>query len=204
MTAMENASDLIVLGWPGYTNTAGKLFGSVVDPIVDNPPVDVVVVRPRKWQPLKNILVPVTEGANSRRAVKAAVNMAKACFDNDVGVTVLHVLPPNPSEGDHIRGQHALADSVNGIEYSLLEKKLVEGPSPYETIMAESQGYELIVVGATEEPLFRNFLVGTLPERIARNAQTTVMMVKRRSGPLHSFVRQALLEPTQPKPLDDD
>ena len=34
-TAEENASDLIVLGWPGYTNTAGRLFGSVIDPIVD-------------------------------------------------------------------------------------------------------------------------------------------------------------------------
>lgn len=204
MTAVENASDLIVLGWPGYTNTAGKLFGSVVDPIVDNPPVDVVVVRPRKWQPLNNILVPVTEGANSRRAVKAAVNMARACLDNHVGVTVLHVLPQNPSEGDRIRGRNALADSVNGVEYDLLEKKLVEGPGPYETIMAEGKNYELIVVGATEEPLFRNFLVGTMPERIARNAEVTVMMVKRRSGPLHSFVRQAILEPTQPKPLDED
>jgi amino acid transporter/nucleotide-binding universal stress UspA family protein len=204
MTAVENASDLIVLGWPGYTNTTGRLFGSVIDPIVDNPPVDVVVVRPRKWQPLEKILVPVMEGGNSRRAVKAAVNMARACLTNHVGVTVLHVIPQHPRNSDLIRGQNALEDSVNGIDYELLDMKLVEGANPYEAIMAESGGYSLIVVGATEEPLFRNFLVGTLPERIARNAEVTVMMVKRRSGPLHSFVRQALLEPTQPKPLEED
>ena len=36
-TAEENASDLVVLGWPGYTHTGGRAFGSVIDPIVDNP-----------------------------------------------------------------------------------------------------------------------------------------------------------------------
>ena len=38
LTAVENASDLMVLGWPGYTHSSGKLFGSVIDPLVDNPP----------------------------------------------------------------------------------------------------------------------------------------------------------------------
>ena len=33
-TSDDNATDVIVLGWPGYTNTAGRLFGSVIDPLV--------------------------------------------------------------------------------------------------------------------------------------------------------------------------
>ena len=45
-------------------------------------------------------------------------------------------------------------------------------------------------------------MVGTLAERVARDAKVTVMMVKRRSSPLHSFVRQTILEPTVPKPID--
>ena len=60
---------------------------------------------------------------------------------------------------------------------------------------------DLIVMGATEEPLFRNLLIGRLPERIARQADVTVVMVKRRSGALKSWVRQTILEPTVPKPL---
>ncbi len=77
-TAIENASDLIVLGWPGFTKSSGRLFGSVADPIVDNPPTDVIVVRHRQWRPLKRVIVPVTGGRNSRRAVRIAVNMANA------------------------------------------------------------------------------------------------------------------------------
>jgi amino acid transporter len=202
MTALENASDLIVLGWPGYTNTSGKLFGSVIDPIVDNPPTDVVVTRYRRWRPVKRILVPVTGGSNSRRAAKLAASMARAAHPEEIGLTVLHVMPAGANQRGRVVGQRALDDSLDGVEYSPIQAKLVASDDRAQAILDESDGYDLIVIGASEEPLFRNFLVGTLAERIARRASVTVMMVKRRSSPLHSFVRQTLLEPTHPKPLD--
>jgi amino acid transporter/nucleotide-binding universal stress UspA family protein len=204
LTALENASDLVVLGWPGYTNTAGKLFGSVIDPIVDNPPTDVVVTRYRKWRPLKRILVPFLNGSNSRLAVRLALSMAQQGHNGDIEVTLLHVLPSLAGERDQVRGQRAVQDSLNGVTYSNISIDLAVGDDPVEVILEKSANYDLIVIGATDEPLFRNFLVGTLPERIARSAGVTVMMVKRRSGPLHSFVRQAILEPTTPKPLEEE
>ncbi len=201
-TALENASDLIVLGWPGYTKSSGRLFGSVADPIVDNPPTDVVVVRYRQRRPVRKVLVPVAGGPNSRRAVRMAVAMARAGEDGPALVTLLHILPPGASTGDRVRGQRAVEDLLEGVEYDRIEIKMLEAPDPVEAILENSQGYDLIVIGATDEPLFKNLLVGTMPERVARRASVTVMMVKRRSGPLQSFVRKAILEPTQPKPLD--
>lgn len=202
-TAFENASDLIVLGWPGYTNTSGKLFGSVIDPIVDNPPSDVVVVRHRRWRPLKRILVPVAGGPNSRKAVALAASMARAEKPEPAHVTVLHVLPLGASEVDRIRGERAVAESLEGVNGIPIETRYVHGATPHQAIVKESKGYDLIVLGAAEEPMFKNFLVGPMTERIARDVDVTVMMIKRRSTPLQSFVRQALLEPTQPKPIDD-
>ncbi len=199
-TAEENASDLIVLGWPGYTQTSGQLFGSVIDPIVDNPPADVVIVRHRAWRPLHNVLVPVTGGLNSRRAVKMAVSMARA-EPEPAHVIVLHVVPVGAGEAAHIRGQRAIEDSLDGVEYAYVEQRIVEGSIPGESILEEAEGCDLIVLGAAEEPVFKNFLVGPDTERIARRAKVTVMLVKRRSSPLHSFVRKALIEPTKPKPL---
>jgi len=90
---------------------------------------------------------------------------------------------------------------MKSVASALIETKYVEGDDPVESILSEAKGYDLIVIGATEEPLFTNFLVGTFPERIARGAEVTVMMVKRRSSPIHSFVRRALIGPTLPKPL---
>jgi amino acid transporter/nucleotide-binding universal stress UspA family protein len=202
LTAVENASDLMVLGWPGYTNSSGKLFGSVIDPIVDNPPTDVVVVRYRQWRPLKKVLVPVTGGLNSRRAVKLAASMARNAVADEVQVTIMHVLPPGTNHRERILGQRAIEASQEGVEYPHIETKMVQSGERASAILEESKDYDLIVIGASEEPVFRNFMVGTLAERVARDAEVTVMMVKRRSSPLHSFVRQTILEPTIPKPID--
>ena len=202
LTAGENASDLMVLGWPGYTNSSGSVFGSVIDPIVDNPPTDVVVVRYRPWRPLKKILVPVTGGLNSRMAVKLAESMANAESQDDVSLTILHVLPLGSKERAEVVGQRALDASQEGVEYDHIETKMVQGYDRAIAILDAAEGYDLIVIGASDEPVFRNFMVGTLAERVARDANVTVMMVKRRSSPIHSFVRQTILEPTVPKPID--
>ncbi|HSO28013.1 MAG TPA: universal stress protein [Anaerolineales bacterium] len=54
----------------------------------------------------------------------------------------------------------------------------------------------MIVIGATNEPLFRNLLIGNVSERVAKEAEVTVIVVKRRSTPLHSLLRQTVLEPS--------
>ena len=202
LTAGENASDLMVLGWPGYTNSSGSLFGSVIDPIVDNPPTDVVVVRYRPWRPLKKVLVPVTGGLNSRMAVKLAVSMANAESQEDVSLTILHVLPLGSNHRAEVVGLRALDASQEGVEYDYIGTIMVQSDDRATAILDVAEGYDLIVIGASEEPIFKNFMVGTLAERVARDAKVTVMMVKRRSSPLHSFVRQTILEPTVPKPID--
>ena len=197
-TAMENASDLIVLGWPGYTNTAGRLYGSVIDPIVDNPPADIAIVRYREYRPLHSILVPVSDGPNSRRAVRMAVSMARASKNGPIKVTLLHAVPVGARSADTVRAEQTINYVTEGIERDLIETRMVEGTDVVNTVLAESRAgnHDLIVVGATEEPLFRNLLMGSVSGQIAERAPVTVVMVKRRSSPLHSFLRQTVLEPS--------
>jgi APA family basic amino acid/polyamine antiporter len=195
-TVLENASDLLVLGWPGYTNTAGRLFGSVIDPILDNPPTDIAVVRYRAFRPLRSILVPVAGGPNSRRAARMAVSMARGEADGPVRVTLLHVLQPGSGPADKVRAGQAMDYALEGLSYEAVERRVVEGADVVSAVLAAAEGHDLIVVGATQEPLFKNLLMGNIPEQVARRAAVTVIMVKRRSSPLHSFLRQTVLEPT--------
>jgi len=201
-TAIENASALIVLGWPGYTSTAGRLFGSVIDPIIDNPPTDVALVRIRKRRPVRKVLVPIVGGPNGRRAVRLAVAMAKQGDEGPASVTLMHVLPPNVREFTRVRAQRGMNELLEGVDYDRVSTMIIESTSVADAIVECSKESDLIVMGATEEPLFKNLLVGRLTERIARRAKVTVVMVKRRSGTLKSWVRQTLLEPTVPKPLE--
>ena len=195
-TAVENASDLILLGWPGFTGTAGRLYGSIIDPIVDDPPTDIAVVRYRERRPVHAILVPVGGGPNSRRAAKMATVMAAAGQDRPAKVTLLHVVPVSAGNRAFVGAQQVIDYVLGGIEYEHIEPRIVEGANVVETVLQEAKGHDLIVLGATEEPLFQNLLMGNIAEQIAKQANVTVITVKRRSSPLHSFLRQTVLEPT--------
>jgi amino acid transporter/nucleotide-binding universal stress UspA family protein len=194
-TAEENASDIIVLGWPGYTNTAGRIFGSVIDDIVDNPPTDIAVVRYREFRPVKSILVPLAGGLNSRRAARMAAHMASRSDNGPVSVTALHVIPEGADEASRVRARHEVQRAIEDIPYEFTVE-LAEGNDVVETVLRAAAGCDLIVVGATEEPLFRNLLVGSIPEQIARRAAVTTIMVKRRHGPIKALIRETVLQPT--------
>jgi len=195
-TVIENASDLIVLGWPGYTNTAGRLFGSVIDPILDDPPTDMAIVRYRAYRPLRSILVPVSGGPNSRRAARMAVNMARGEADGPVQVTVLHILPPGSGPADQVRARQVMDYALEGLSYEAVQRQTVEGTDVADAVLEAAEGHDLIVIGATEEPLFKNLLMGNISREVARRAEVSVVVVKRRSSTLHSLLRQTVLEPS--------
>lgn len=198
-TAVENASDMIVLGWPGTTNSAGRVFGSVIDPIVDNPPTDIAVVRYRQQRPLHSILLPTAGGPNSRPALQLAVMMAQAePGDEPVKIVLYSALPSKAgaSTSARVRIQKYLDTLKTTTDYEHIETKMVNNDNVVEAILAEADAHDLVIIGASQEPLFENILIGNIPEQIARRAKTTVIMVKRRSSPIHSFLRQTVLEPT--------
>lgn len=202
-TVEENAADMLILGWPGYTNTEGRAFGSVIDQVVGDPPTDIGVVRYREQRPIRNILVPVGGGLNSRRAVKMAVSMARQAIDGPAFVILLHILPLGLGERGAARAEVSFREATEGIEYPNLRKLVVQSENVVDAILETAHGVDdhpeadLIVMGATNEPLFRRLLLGNIPETIAREAAVTTIVVKRRNSPLHSFLRQTVLEPTE-------
>ncbi len=197
-TALENASDLILLGWPGFTNTAGRLYGSVIDPIVDDPPCDIAVVRYREHRPIRSIFVPLSGGPNSRRVVRIAVNMASMGEEGPALVNLMHIVPTGAGTREHVRTNQIFDYALEGIDYPHITRDIVEGTSVLDTILENAENCEcdLIVIGSTDEPLFRNLLFGSIADQVANRAKVTVIVVKRRQSAFHSFLRQTVLEPS--------
>lgn len=196
-TAGENASDMIVLGWPGNTNSAGRVFGSVIDPIVDNPPTDIAVVRLGEDRPLRSILVPVAGGPNSVRAIELAVTFAEQKNgEGDTQIVLFSAIAPNARTSAKVRLQGTLENYAQRVTYPLISIKVVEQDQVVEAILEEAPAHDLVVIGASKEPLFQNILVGSVPEQVARRASVTVVMVKRRGSTVHRFLRMTVLEPT--------
>jgi nucleotide-binding universal stress UspA family protein len=197
-TVLESAADVMVMGWPGYTGTSDRLFGSVIDPLVDNPPCDIVLVRFREERPIKSILVPVSGGPNSRRAVKLAVSMARQADDGPARVHIISIIPANATQNWRIRAQQSVESSKEGSRDYLenITSELVEGQRIADSILSAAKGHDLIVMGATEEPLLKNRLTGSISAQVAKNSPITVMIVKRRSGVIRSVLRQTVLAPS--------
>ncbi len=190
-TVSENASDLILFGWPGTSGTNERLFGSVIDRIVSNPPADIAILRSRPYEQLRCILVPVAGGPNARLAVNTAVSLARNTPE-PTKVVLLHVLVDgvDPTAGE-ARARRAFRRATEGIDYPF-EERIVTASNPVEGILRESESCDMIVIGATKEPLLRNLLVGNVAQRVAEQAKCPVMLVKRRSTVLKSVLRETL------------
>jgi len=191
-TAVENASDLILFGWPGTSGTSDQLFGSVIDRIVANPPANTVIFRDRPYESLRRILVPVAGGPNSRLAVNIALALARNTPEES-DLTLLHVIPTdaNPDVA-RARAQNTFRRLSESVEYPL-RTLIVTAPNPVDGILEASAEYDMIVMGATREPLFRNLLAGDVSQQIAERAHCPVLMVKRRSGVITSMLRETVL-----------
>jgi nucleotide-binding universal stress UspA family protein len=192
-TAHERRADLMLLGWPGYTDSPHHAFGSVIDLVAVNPPCDLAVVRFRKRREPRRILVPTAGGANTRLAISLAIDQARRFVErtgNLPVITLLNVcLPAEACPEVRAQSFELLRNLASGYDYPF-EVKVSPADDVVEGIVEESHHHDVVVIGATAERLFDQVLFGTIPERVALRAPATVMMVKGYKGPVRSWIRR--------------
>ena len=59
----------------------------------------------------------------------------------------------------------------------------------FKTLLEEAEHYDLVVIGATRDPVFRQRVMGSLPEELARNCKKPLIMVKAKH-PIKSFIKR--------------
>ena len=194
-TVSENASDMILMGWPGSSGTNNSLFGSVIDPVIANPPADIAIVRSRPYKQIKRIVVPIAGGPNSYLAVYTAVSLARN-LPEPAEVVMVHIAI-NGSDAATVeaRAQTTFRSASTGIIYDQLTQQVGRAESPVEGILEMSRSADMIVMGATRETLFRNLLLGNVSQQVAEQAHCPVILVKRRSTILKSVLRETVLSP---------
>jgi nucleotide-binding universal stress UspA family protein len=199
-TVAETASDFVLFGSPGTSGAHGRLFGSVIDYVVANPPTDMGIVRVRPFDKLRRILVPVAGGPNGRLARSVATSLARETPEETV-VTLLHVMPIGAdSRAARARAATAFRNALYGNTFAGVEERIIEAATPLEGILAAAAEYDMIVIGATKEPLFRNLLMGNVAQRVTEQATVPVIVVKQRSPILTAMLRETVLSPIHRSP----
>lgn len=195
-TARQRNSNLIILGWPGYTQSHNVAFGHVIDLLAKNPPCDIAVARFRRREPPQRILIPTVGGLHARLAIDLAIAQVRQYERQYPGrrstITLLYVTPQDRNSGLMARGYELLRSLASGYD-DPLEALVVTAPDVVTGILREAEEHNLVIIGATEERLFEQRLFGSVSERVARECSKTVIMVKRYRGPVRSWLRRLLL-----------
>jgi CIC family chloride channel protein len=190
--ARDRNTDLILLGWPGHTDSIGTAFGSIIDVISANPPCDLAVVRMLRSGLPCCILVPINNDSNSQLALEIALLQADFVASEGEGessIVALHLVPEGTKEKDIEERRQALYDDM-ALEGLPIDLQIIPSSDPVQDILEYSEEFDEIVIGASEERLLEQQLFGSVPQRVAEEALKNVIMVKRFNPIKHGLLGQ--------------
>jgi APA family basic amino acid/polyamine antiporter len=176
----ERKTDLLVLGWRGYTFWEHHAMGSTLDPVIGQAPCDIVVVKPDQrdpHRPIRRILFPVRGIGPQSELAAEVLNLVAERYDAEV--TILHILEKGKDRADAREIVGSVAERMPELRCTV---RIVDSEDPAIRIFEESKDHDLLVIGATNETRFRRLLFGSVPEVIAKHCPNTVLMVKRKLG----------------------
>ena len=188
----ENDINLVIVGWKGYTYTKHKMLGEVLDPVVREIPVDLAVVKFPEGSEMKapkRILVPLGGGPHARLGLELAFDMARH-FSSTLDVVT--VLPLTASEMEQKKRLEIIDMALEGFssEGIRIQKRLIMDDSVELGLARESEEFDLMVIGASNIPLWKRLLFGTIPQNVAKHSKAPVIMVKRYEGRVKSWFRK--------------
>ncbi len=174
-TAKEQAVNVIIVGWKGYTHTQKRVLGRKLDDIVRQTPCDIMVLKAEtKLRPEK---IMILSGGlwHVSKATEVAADIAQV---NGSRVTILNVI---------INERYL----VKASEYSKRLRKIVEmrkvpviikdiRPESFVGgVVAESLETDLLVIGSSAAKRWDQFAFGAIQDTIAKNARSPVLVYKR-------------------------
>jgi nucleotide-binding universal stress UspA family protein len=175
------AVDLIIMGFhkPVFGNA---ILGGTVHRVMTASETDVAVFVDRGHGNIGSILVPYLGGKHDRLALELAGRIAR---NGNATLTVLHVVPPKRSESDetlHARSvvEKTYADSALTAPLNFVVE---EDLSPVDAVLRRAKDFDLVVIGVEEQWGMESHLFGWRPERIARDAETSLLIVRKYTGP---------------------
>ncbi|MHC5082907.1 MAG: amino acid permease [Planctomycetota bacterium] len=181
----EKKTKMLVLGWHGVRHHTIFNLGSKIDPIIEQAPCNVVVLKDCGGnKEFKKVLVPVAGGPNGALALEIAGIMAR----HDEGTVTAFSVDTGRGGVDF---DQFLAEGAKkfDIDRDRLDTKSIKAKSAVKAILKEAKDYDLVVLGTTERPLLAQMGRMSLPEKIASRTPKPVVMVKSDIG-VRSWIRR--------------
>jgi len=183
----EHHTDLLILGWQGDTRWEHFTMDSTLDPVIEQAPCDIIVVKAGEKEPekkIKRILFPSKGESPHVKLAIDVVNLIAKKFDAEV--TILHVIQKGRTESETKEIMESIAELMQDVSHSI---RIIESEDVVNSIVNESKSHDLVVIGATTESVFQQLLFGSIPVKIAKSCSKTVLMIKKNLG-IRSWFRR--------------
>jgi len=174
-TAKDEAANMILVGWKGFSHTKKRILGRKLDEIVRRTPCDVMLLRAEEKLKPENILVLSGGLWHVSSATQVAADIAVA---NSSRITILNAIV---TEG-HINKAREYAKRLTGIVEDAGVPVITKEIRP-ETIVggvvSETLDYDLLVMGSSAARSWEKFAFGPREDRILTSSKCPVLVYKR-------------------------
>ncbi|MFO8074398.1 MAG: universal stress protein [Polyangia bacterium] len=171
-------ADLLVMGWKGFTTTRDRIFGELIDYTIRHCPCDLALAKVILG-PTRRILLATSGGPNATLGAELTRGLAEGCQAAVDSCVVVD------SEADAAEADAALELDGRDVGRRLIRARSVAGG-----IVKTSRDYDLVVIGAAPARMFKSFLVGEIPEKVARFSPASVILIRRWQGPVAGLFRR--------------
>jgi nucleotide-binding universal stress UspA family protein len=177
--------ELLLMGWNEHVRGA-RTRGANVTGVVKGANRNVLVLKDNGLDEINRILVPTAGGPHAKLGLKVAQDLATGCGATVTAMTVQvgHGYSAASSDFDHeslhfFQGlaeeyaRDALREAGVTAEISAVIDSDVS-----EAIVKAAADYDLVVIGASNEWRLRQWLFGSLPDKVTNRSPASVLMVR--------------------------
>ncbi len=188
-TYRHNAS-ILVMGWKGYSKTRDRIFGEITDRVIRFAPCDLMMLKMGESQEINSCFLPTAGGPNAQLASTILNAIAR---ELNLTITVGYIANEKATPEEIDVGNDRIKLTLDNIDSDInSNKKIINSKSIAGGIAKAGQDYDLVVIGAAKEPIFRKMLFGEIPEKVARFSPSSVLVVKRYEGIVKNILKKVL------------
>lgn len=197
LSYLRNATpDLLLLEWNGEISRGRYLLGRTLDPVLQFAPCNVAVLRTgenpscfrERMASLQRILVPSAGGPNASLALQMARRLSDTGETTPLRVASASLGPTAVlAQWDMLKA--SLGDDLLD---DRLHPRVVQSHDVVEGIVEQAQqGYELVLIGASQESLVDRLIFGNLPQTLSSRLDLPLVIVRQRDTLASGVLRQA-------------
>ncbi len=180
----EKNIQTLILGWHGKPRTHIFSLGSTIDPIIERAHCNVVIFKDCGDKDFKKVFVPLAGGRNGAYALE----IASILTDKKEGEIFAFTVEKGKNIFDINSFVETNKEKIH-IPLNRVKTSTVKSANVIDAIAKEAEEYDLIVVGATEQPMLSQMTHATMPELIAQRCNLPLVVVKA-SGGIKSWIKR--------------